>query len=42
MNNGLFDDNQVKALGYGAIGAAFGALILDSLQLLGKKKKAKK
>lgn len=42
MNNGLFDDNQVKALGYCAIGAAFGALILDTLQLLGKKKKAKK
>lgn len=42
MNNGLFNDNQVKALGYCAIGAAFGALILDTLRLFDRKKKGKK
>lgn len=41
MNDGLFGNNQVKTLGDCAIGATFGALIVDSLQLLGKKKKKK-
>lgn len=42
MNNGLFDDNQVKALGYGAIGAAIGALIVDFFRSRNKKKKGNK
>lgn len=42
MNDDFWSNNQVKSLGYCAIGAAFGALILDTLRLFDRKKKGKK
>ena len=42
MDDGFTSDNLFTTLGYCAIGAAFGALIVDFFRSRNKKKKAKK
>lgn len=42
MNDGFSDDNLFATLGYCAIGAAIGALIVDFFRSRNKKKKGNK